>query len=279
MGAIVLDGPWTGQSFTPPTPLDIATLEAAVVGRLSAQVAGVEVAHFPDRPEAYRLTHRVGAVLVRYEGAGYGKLIDSAAIVQERTLKFEVAVMMRDLGWNTGGAASGSTPGAYAIIEAVRAALTGYRVPGCEKAYPLGERFVRRDREGGVWIYSITFALRTVAVEPGTLDSYPLLLQARAQERGGITALGAAAAQYTFGANGQVQLAQGNVAAVQVANPGSGINYTAGVDYTVDAVNGTVTALPGGALTNGGTVSIVYTYSDVVTAIAGAGSAPTAPSN
>ena len=56
------------------------------------------------------MTHRIGAALVRYEGAEYGKLIDSAAIVQERRLKFEVTVMMRDLGWNFGGEASGGTP-------------------------------------------------------------------------------------------------------------------------------------------------------------------------
>ena len=110
MGAVVLDSPWLGQTFTPPTPLDIETIEKAVVNRLNAEISGIEIAHFPDQPEAYRMTHRIGAALVRYEGAEYGKLIDSAAIVQERRLKFEVTVMMRDLGWNFGGEASGGTP-------------------------------------------------------------------------------------------------------------------------------------------------------------------------
>src|SRR5579859_4726422 len=217
MGAVVLDSPWLGETYTPPTPLDIETIETTVVSRLSAQISGIEIAHFPDQPEAYRMTHRIGAALVRYEGADYGKLMDSAAIVQERTLKFEVTIMMRDLGWSVGGApAGGGTPGAYAMIEAVRAALTGFRVPGCEKTYPLRERFLKRDKQGGVWIYAITVAMRTVAVEPTTPTNYPLLTRARAQEQGNITGVGVAPLLYTFNSSGQIQLPQGNVTALTV---------------------------------------------------------------
>src|SRR5271170_7398248 len=112
MGAVVLDRPWLGETYSPPTSLDIETIETTIVSRLSAQLSGIEIAHFPDQPEAYRMTHRIGAALVRYEGAEYGKLIDSAAIVQERTLKFEVTLMMRDLGWSVGGPPGGGDPGA-----------------------------------------------------------------------------------------------------------------------------------------------------------------------
>src|SRR5271163_1845554 len=143
MGAFVLDSPWIGQSYTPPTPLDIGTIEAAIVSRLSAQITMVEIAHFPDKPEAYRMTHRIGAALIRYEGAEYGAVIDSGAIVQERTLKFEVTLMMRDLGWSVGGPPGGGDPGAYAMIESIRGALTGFQVPGCDKTYPLRERFIK----------------------------------------------------------------------------------------------------------------------------------------
>ena len=62
--------------------------------------------------------------------------------------------MMRDLGWAVGGDPSGTSPGAYAIIEAIRTALTGYLIPGCRKMYPLREKFVKRDKQGGVWIYA-----------------------------------------------------------------------------------------------------------------------------
>jgi len=279
MGAVVLDSPWLGQTFVPPTPLDIETIETTVVNRLSAQISGIEIAHFPDQPEAYRMTHRIGAALVRYEGAEYGKLIDTAAIVQERTLKFEVTVLMRDLGWTLGGPAGGGTPGAYVMIEAVRAALTGYRVPGCKKTFPLRERFVKRDKQGGVWIYAITFAMRTIAVEPSTPENYPLLVRVQAQEQGGITAVSVAPTLYTLDSNGVVQLGQGNVSAVLVTSPANGATYANGVDYTVDSVNGIVAQVAGGAIATGASVAISYTYADVVTAIANSGSSPTAPTN
>jgi len=279
MGAVVLDSPWLGQTFTPPTPLDIETIEKAVVNRLNAEISGIEIAHFPDQPEAYRMTHRIGAALVRYEGAEYGKLIDSAAIVQERRLKFEVTVMMRDLGWNFGGEASGGTPGAYATIESVRAALTGFRVPGCEKTYPVRERFLKRDKQGGTWIYAITFAMCTVAVEPSTPDSYPLLTLARAQEQGGVTAVETAPTLYTFDSGGQIQLLNADVSALVVTNSTNSAIYVNGRDYTLDAVNGIVVRIPTGAIAAGASVAIAYTYADIVTATANGGSAPTAPTN
>jgi hypothetical protein len=279
MGAVVLDSPWIGQTYTPATPLDIGTIEAAIVNQLNTQITEIEVAHFPDAPEAYRMTHRIGAALVRYEGGEYGKLIDSAAIVQERTLKFEVTVMMRDLGWNVGGPSSGATPGAYAVMEAVRLALTGYQVPGCSKAYPMRERFVKRDKQGGVWIYAISFALKTASVEASAPDNYPLLLKATALEQGGITAVSVAPVAYQFNPTGQIQLAEGNISALLVTNPSNGSLYTKGIDYTLDAVNGIITRSATGTIAPNGFVDIAYTYAEVVTAIANSGSAPTAPNN
>jgi hypothetical protein len=279
MGAVILDSPWIGQTYTPATPLDIGTIEAAIVNQLNTQITEIEVAHFPDAPEAYRMTHRIGAALVRYEGGEYGKLIDSAAIVQERTLKFEVTVMMRDLGWNVGGPSSGATPGAYAVMEAVRLALTGYQVPGCSRAYPMRERFVKRDKQGGVWIYAISFALKTASVEASAPDNYPLLLKATALEQGGITAVSVAPVSYQFNPTGQIQLAEGNISALLVTNPSNGSLYTKGIDYTLDAVNGIITRSATGTIAPNGFVDIAYTYAEVVTAIANSGSAPTAPTN
>jgi hypothetical protein len=130
MAAVILDAPWNGTTFAPAQPIDINTVEMALVARLAAQINTVEVAHFPDAPQAYRLTHRIGAALVRYEGADYGPLRDTATIVQERTLRFEVALLVRDLGWSYGGEPDGTSPGGYALLESVRGALTGFRVPG-----------------------------------------------------------------------------------------------------------------------------------------------------
>ena len=57
-------------------------------------------------------------------------------------MEFDVTVLVRDLGWSVGGPPGATSPGAYAILEAIRAALTGYRVPGARKIYMVREKFV-----------------------------------------------------------------------------------------------------------------------------------------
>ena len=279
MSTVILDSPWKGQSYAPPTPLDIGTIESTIVGQLSAQISGIEVAHFPDKPESYRMMHRVGAALVRYDGADYGRLIDTAAVVQERTLRFEITLMMRDLGWNYGGASDGPSPGAYVMIEAVRAALTGYRVPGCSKCYPVRERFVERDKQGAVWIYAIVFALKTAAVEASATENFPTLILATAQEEGGVTAVSVGAAAYTFSSAGLIQLPNGNVTAVAVSNGTSDTPYTSGADYTFDSVNGVIAWVSSGAIPQDAAVNVSYSYAEIVTAGIGGGAAPLAPRN
>ncbi|HUY28612.1 MAG TPA: Gp37 family protein [Candidatus Binataceae bacterium] len=266
--AAMLDGPWGGTNFTPPTAIDIATIESAIVAQLQAQVGGIEIAHYPDRPESYRLVHRVGAALVQYLGAKYGAMLDTAVIIQQRVMEFGVTVMMRDLGWNYGAEADGPSPGAYSILEAIRAALTGFRIPGCRKIYPRAERFVERDKQGGVWVYMISFALATVAVEPSSTENYPLLIRGVAMEEGGQTQVTLAPAAFTFNSAGQILLPNGNLSAV-VVTALDGAVLVQGTDYSLDAVNGIVTALAGGAIAAGATVGIAYSYADYVTATPG----------
>ena len=172
------------RGVSPPTAIDIATIEDAIVSQLRSQISSIEIAHYPDNPETWRMTHRVGAALVMYNGAQYGELLDTVAIIQERKLEFEIAVMMRDLGWAVGGDPSGPSPGAYAIIEGIRAALTGYRIAGCRKMYPVREKFVKRDKQGGVWTYASTFAVSTVAVEGAPPHDFPLFIKGIALEEG-----------------------------------------------------------------------------------------------
>ncbi|MGC1399049.1 Gp37 family protein [Candidatus Binatus sp.] len=266
--AVMLDAPWNGLTFTPPTAIDIATIEDAIVSQLQSQINSIEIAHYPDRPETWRLTHRVGAALVMYKGAQYGDLLDTAAIIQERKLEFEVSIMMRDLGWAVGGDPSGTSPGAYAIIESIRTALTGYLIPGCRKMYPLREKFIKRDKQGGVWTYSSTFALSTVAVEASPADDFPLFIKGIALEEGGQTSVTVGAAAYTFNSNLQVQLPHGNVFAVSITAPG-GLLLVQGTDFSVDRADGIITAIPGGAISAGETVQIAYTYAEMAIAAAG----------
>lgn len=265
---VMLDAPWNGVTFTPPTALDIATIEDAIVSQLRSQISSIEIAHYPDRPETWRMTHRVGTALVMYKGAQYGELLDTAAIIQQRKLEFEISIMMRDLGWAVGGDASGPSPGAYAIIEAIRTALTGYQIPGCRKIYPVNEKFVKRDKQGGVWTYASTFALSTVAVEASQPDNFPLFIKGIALEDAGESTITVGASAYTFNSSLQVQLPKGNVFAVGVTGPG-GVALIQDTDFAVDRADGIVTALPGGAISAGETVQIAYAYGEVAIATAG----------
>ncbi len=265
---VMLDAPWNGVVFAPPTAIDIATIEDAIVNQLRSQISSIEIAHYPDRPETWRMTHRVGAALVMYKGAEYGDQLDTAAIIQERKLEFEISVMMRDLGWAVGGDASGPSPGAYAIIEGIRTALTGFLIPGCRKMYPVREKFVKRDKQGGVWTYSSTFALSTVAVEASQPDDFPLFIKGVALEEGGQTTITVGASAYTFNSNLQVMLSQGNVFAVSITAPG-GAALIQGTDFSIDRANGIVTAIPGGAISAGETVQIAYAYAEEAIATAG----------
>ncbi|MGA2408850.1 MAG: Gp37 family protein [Candidatus Binataceae bacterium] len=266
MAGFVLDAPWEGSSYAPPTPIDISTIELALVARLASQIDTVEVAHFPDAPQAYRLTHRIGAILVRYEGADYGALMDSAAIVQERTMRFAAAILVRDVGWSYGGEPGGTSPGAYALMESVRAALTGFRIPGCSKLYPLREKFLERDKQGAVWIYAITFALKTMAVEPSVPQNYPLFVLGVAQEQGGATTVSVEPAEFAFDGDGQIVLPNGNILVVQLINPPTGSPFTIGSDYSINTVTGVISLIPQGAIPPGATVAISYSYGESVTA-------------
>jgi hypothetical protein len=267
MGAM-LDAPWNGVTYSPPTAIDIATIEDAIVTQLTAQIDSIEIAHYPDRPETWRLTHRVGAALVMYKGSQYGDLLDTAAIIQERKLEFEVSVMMRDLGWAVGGDPSGTSPGAYAIIEAIRTALTGFLIPGCRKIHPTREKFIKRDKQGGVWTYSSTFALSTVAVEAPQPDDFPLFVKGIMLEEGGQTSVTVDAVPYTFDSSQQIQLPQGNVFAVSIIGSG-GAALVLDADFLVDRADGIITAIPGGAISSGETVQIAYSYAEVAIATAG----------
>jgi hypothetical protein len=265
---VMLDAAWNGLVFTPPTAIDIATIEDAIVSQLQTQINTIEIAHYPDRPETWRMTHRVGAALVMYKGAQYGELLDTSAIIQERKLEFEISLMMRDLGWAVGGDAAGPSPGAYAIIEGIRTALTGFEVPGCRKMYPVREKFVKRDKQGGVWTYSSSFELSTVAVEASQPDDFPLFTKGIALEEGGQTSVTLGAVAYTFNSNLQVQLPQGNVFAVSITAPGGAV-LIQGTDYSIDRADGIVTAIPGGAISARETVQIAYSYAEEAIATAG----------
>ncbi len=278
--AAVLDTPWAGTNYSPATPLDIATLEETIVTQLANALGNlIEVAHYPDNPDTYRLTHRVGAALVQYIGAEYAVPKEVALIVQERTLEFAVVVMMRDLGWAYGGPPGGTSPGAYQMLEAVRVALAGYRlVPdlAATKLRPIKERFIKR--EDGIWHYAIHFTTRTLAVENYVAPAFPLFTVGVALEENGQTSQIAEPANYVFNSPGTITLPNQNLSEVTVASP-AGQLYALNTDYVVNTVKGIITWLPSGTIPAGATVTIGYSYADVVEVVASGGSAPFNPTN
>jgi hypothetical protein len=132
--------------------------------------------------------------------------------------------------------------------------------------YPLRERFLERDKQGGVWVYSMSFGLKTMAVEPPVADNYPLFVLGVAQEVGGITTISVAPAPFVFNDDGEVQLPNGNLLTTEVLNASTDNLYEPGNDYTVDTVTGTISVNPAGALAPGATVNIGYSYAETVIA-------------
>jgi len=282
-----LDSPWTGQTFSPATPLDIAAIEAAIVAQLQTYLGAalgsqmIEVTHYPDKPEAYEIRHRVGVAMVIYMGGDYGEILDIGHLAQERTLEFAVGLRIRDLGWAFGGQPSGTSPGAYQILEAIRLALLGFQVnTGCTPMKAIRERFVDRDRQGGVWVYEIIFATRTVVIENYQPPTYPLFIKGTALEEEGVTATKVGVELLTFaGTPGTITLPQQNISTVIVKSANLATTYIAGTDYSVDGVNGIITRNASGAIAGGATVAVSYAYSDVVTALESGGAVPFAPNN
>src|SRR5262249_44202184 len=155
--------------------------------------------HFPDRPDAYELHHRIGVAMVIYMGSDYGEIVDIGHVAQERTLEFAVGLRIRDLGWTFGGPASRTSAGAYQILEQIRVALQGLRPSrGCTPIKAISERFIDRDRQGGVWVYESKFSTRTMMVERYQPPAYPPFLHGTAQEEGGLTAVKVGLTLQTF---------------------------------------------------------------------------------
>ena len=142
------------------------TLEivVAIKGRLAAKLPGLAVEYFPDRPDEYRLNHPKGALLVSYLGSRFGDVADIEIVAQERTAKFSVTVLLRQLNGNGG---------AIDVLDQVRLAVAGFRPPDCRKVWIVGERYLGEST--GIWQYAVDFATETMLVEDADVGLEPLL--------------------------------------------------------------------------------------------------------
>lgn len=136
----------------------VQAIESAILDRLKTQITGAPVEAFPDKPDSYALKHPDGAVLVRYTGSRFDRREPTDVVIQDQTVTIECVVLMRNLRH------LGGHEGILPMLAAVRAALTGYQIPGTEKIYPVREEF--SDYQDGVWQYVVTFEIKTVHQEP-----------------------------------------------------------------------------------------------------------------
>ncbi|AHI66994.1 Gp37 family protein [Burkholderia thailandensis] len=144
----------------------------ALVARLRQALPDLAVEHFPAPPDAYALTHAVGALLAGYAGSEYGPRVDAAASVQSRRAKFAVTVVSRQLA---------GRGGALDALDRARRALVGFALPDGETLAAAADTFVgRTDSE---WRYAIEFAADAVIVEEAEPVDGPLLTEVTYEEK------------------------------------------------------------------------------------------------
>lgn len=132
----------------------INQLEEQIISRLKQEIPDLLIEGFPEKPEQFQLIHPKGAILVHYQGADYSNTKATDAIVQDKKLEFALTVVTRHLR---------SNEGAYAYLDDIRRILTGYKIDGCSKMYPVKENFLSEN--AGIWQYSINFVLTTPVIE------------------------------------------------------------------------------------------------------------------
>lgn len=126
----------------------------AVLARLKTKLPSLAVDYFPERPAEYRLNHPKGALLVSYPGSQFGATVAVSHMVQPRTVKVSVTVLLRQLN---------GKGGAVDVVDAVRRALVGWRPPDGRKVWAVSERFL--GESAGLWQYAVDVAFEAMLIE------------------------------------------------------------------------------------------------------------------
>lgn len=134
--------------------MKINKVENKIIEKLKEEISDLHIEGFPDKPQNFNLIHPKGAILVHYQGGNYSPSKSSSSIVQEKKLEFVLTIITRNLR---------SNEGAYTYLDKVKETLTGHKIEGCSKMYPIKENFLAED--AGLWQYSISFSLTTQNIE------------------------------------------------------------------------------------------------------------------
>lgn len=141
----------------------IRQIEQAIVQRLSSPSPGVEVTAFPDSPEAYRMLHQRGALLVAYRGLEAAAPVRLENVTQTARSRWHVLVLARNLRQHDG---------AYSLLELVRDRLQGWAPPGGGPMWLVGEDY--RAYEDGTWQYEAVYACHLVLGHDATATDHLL---------------------------------------------------------------------------------------------------------
>jgi hypothetical protein len=134
--------------------VNLETVEDAIVAKL-AEITNVHVQSWPDNPNDFNHIHPSASLLVRYNGSSYNEPEpnNQKFLTQTRTAQWIVTVIQRSLKLKDGH------QGIYALLESVRAKLSGYTPASLSDAsimWPTGDRFV--SEQAGTWLYEMTFS-------------------------------------------------------------------------------------------------------------------------
>ncbi|ELC7370369.1 Gp37 family protein [Salmonella enterica] len=130
-----------------------------LVARLRVRLPGLHVAYFPDSPDAFTLTHPVGAVLLSYSRSTYGTSESTGTVVQPQTMRFVATVVLRQLN---------GRDGAVDVLDSVRQALGGWRPQNCLRPVWLVEDTFLGEVQG-LWQYALTFATQSFFIQDDDL--------------------------------------------------------------------------------------------------------------
>ena len=134
--------------------MNVLQIEEALLSKLQEELSELSVEAFPDKPDDYDFIHPVGAVLVKYDSSSFSDDYCLAYTAQYRTLTFMVVSLTRNLRTHCG---------CYDVLERIRNAILGLKLPGLEQVKQVDEQF--SDETDGIWTYIQTFNIKTLALQ------------------------------------------------------------------------------------------------------------------
>ena len=136
--------------------VSVQDVESAIITKLKTVLPELSVEAFPENLAEYELIHPLGSVLVQYDGSVFGSnKVSSGAVAQVRSLRFAVALVLRNLS---------GCGGCYDVLQRTITALGGLTIPGAVTCLtPVGEVFSSEADGVWVWVQSYEVSVRFVS--------------------------------------------------------------------------------------------------------------------